>query len=141
MHAPIPDIPYKHRLQVCLLLLLFPLNFVQEVEVGLVEVVDTNVSILSTTAVAGSLWVYGDVVQRSKVTTHTTNLLHKDLVVEAGFEFTLSRGCGCDVHGGLTSTENNVVFYGRDGGAVEGRVGNVRLEDGKVFGIDELKGS
>jgi hypothetical protein len=115
-----------------------PLYFVLEVKVRLVEVVHAHVSVLSTTAVAGALWMYGDVVEGTEVTTHTTDFLHEDLVVEAGFEFTLARRCGSDVHGSLSSSENHVVFYGGDGGAIEGRVGNVRLEDSEVFDIDEL---
>jgi hypothetical protein len=84
-----------------------------------------HISVLSSTAVASALRVYSDVVKGSEVTTHTTDLLHEDLVVEAGFEFTLARGGSSDVHGGLSSAEDNVVFYGCDRGAVEGGVGDI----------------
>lgn len=128
---------YASTLQVRLRLL--PLDLVQKVKVWLVKVVDTHVSVLTTTAVAGALRVYSDVVERSEVATDTANLLHEDLVVEAGFEFTLACGGGGDVHGGLSSTEDNVVFYGGDGGAVEGCVGDVRFENIELFDIDKLE--
>jgi hypothetical protein len=72
--------------------------------------------------------------------TYTANLLGEDLVVEAGFEFTLAGGGGCDVHGGLATTEDDVVFYGGHGGAVEGGVGDVGLEDVESLDINELRG-
>lgn len=72
--------------------------------------------------------------------THASNLLLKDLVVESCLEFTLSRGCGCDIHGSLTTTENNKVFFGRDCGAVQGGVCGVGLENLEVAGGDELGG-
>lgn len=126
------------RLQVRLLSRRFPLNLVHEVEVWLVEVVHAHVTILSSTAVSGALWVHGDVVERTEMTTHTTNLLHEDLVVEAGFKLSLTGRSGGDVHGGLSSTEDNVVFDGCDSGAVEGCVGDVRLEDVELLDVDEL---
>jgi hypothetical protein len=46
-------------------------------------------------------------------------------VVETRLKLSLTGGSGGDVHGGLSSTEDNVVFYGCDGGAVEGSVGDV----------------
>jgi hypothetical protein len=98
----------------------------------------TDVAVFSSTAVSGALWVYGDVVERTEVTTHTTNFLHKDLVVEARFEFSLAGGCGGDVHGSLSSTEDNVVFYGGDGSAVEGCVGDIGFQDIQILSIDKL---
>lgn len=74
------------------------------------------------------------------MTTYTTNLLGEDLVVETRFELTLAGRGGCDVHGGLSSSEDDVVFYGGDGGAVEGCVGDVGLEDVEGLDIDELGG-
>jgi hypothetical protein len=120
-------------------LLLLPLDLVQEVKVRLVEVVHAHVTVLTSTAVRGALRVHGDVVEGSEVATDATNLLGEDLVVETGLEFTLAGRGGCDIHGGLATTEDNVVFYGGNGSAVEGCVGNVCLEDGKLFGVDELE--
>jgi hypothetical protein len=107
----------------------FALDLVHEVKVWLVKVMHTDVSVLSSTAVSGSLWVHGDVVEGTKVTTYTANLLHEDLMIEAGFELSLAGGCGGDVHGSLSSTEDNVVFYWGDGSAVEGCVGDVGFQD------------
>jgi len=39
----------------------------------------------------------------------------------------------------LSTAENNVVLDGCDGGAVEGRVGDVGLEDVELLDVDELK--
>jgi hypothetical protein len=75
-----------------------PLHLVQEVEVRLVEVVHAHISVLSSAAVAGTLWVYGDVVEGTEVTTHTTDFLRKNFVVKAGLEFSLPSRCSGNVH-------------------------------------------
>lgn len=69
---------------------LLALDLELEVKVRWVEVVQTAVSVLSSTAVHGSERADGDVVERTEVTSYTTNLLLEDLVVETGFEFSLS---------------------------------------------------
>lgn len=74
------------------------------------------------------------------MTTHTTNLLFKDLVVESRLEFTLSRSGSCDIHGGLTTTEDDKVLLGRNGSAVERGIGGIGLEYLEVAGGDELGG-
>ncbi|KAH0373857.1 putative eukaryotic translation initiation factor 3 subunit I, partial [Aureobasidium melanogenum] len=66
------------------------LNFELEVKVGLVEVVDTDVTILTTGSVNGAEGRDSDVVERTEVTSDTADLLFKDLVVETGFEFSLA---------------------------------------------------
>jgi hypothetical protein len=117
------------RLQVRLLSRRFPLNLVHEVKVWLVEVVYAYVTVLSSTAVSGALGMYGDVVEGTEVTTDTANLLHEDLVVEARFELSLAGRGGSNVHGSLSSSKDNVVFDGGDGGAVKRRVGDVGFKD------------
>ena len=125
-------------LQVCLLLSLFPLHFVHKVKVALVEVVYTNVTILSTTAVSGALGVNCDVVERTEVASDTANLLAEDLVVETSFELSLTGAGRGDIHGCLSTTENYVVLDGGDGGAVERRVGDVCLEHLEAVGSRDL---
>lgn len=93
---------------------------------------NTNVTILSTRGISRAGRVHGDGVERSEMTTHTTNFVLKDLVVEAGFEFTLTRGGGCDFHGGLATAEDHVVLFRGDSSCVEGGVGRVGFEDGEV---------
>ena len=100
--------------------------------------VHAHVSVFSSTAVSGSLWVYGDVVERTKVTTDTANLLHEDLVVETSLKFTLAGRGGGDVHSGLATSEDNKVFHRCDSGAVEGSVGGIGFQDGKIIDCDEL---
>jgi hypothetical protein len=73
------------------------------------------------------------------VAADTANLVFKDLVVEPRLEFTLARGRGGDVHGGLATAEYDKVLLGGDGGAVEGGVGCVGLENLEVLGGDELR--
>lgn len=72
--------------------------------------------------------------------THTTDLLFEDLVVKSRLEFTLSRRSGGDIHGGLTTTEDDKVFLGRDSSAVQRRVCRVGLEHFEVARRDELGG-
>jgi hypothetical protein len=104
-------------------------------------VVHTHVTVLAAGAVALARGVDGDVVERAEVATHTADLLFEDLVVEAGLELTLARGCGGDVHGGLATAEDNVVLrVGGDGGGVEGGVGDVGLEDFHGVGVVQLGG-
>lgn len=82
----------------------------------------------------------GSLTQRSKVTPDSTDLLLENLVVEPRFEFTLSGVGGGDIHSGLSSSENDKVLVGGDGGAVERSVGYVGLHDFEVAGVDELGG-
>lgn len=97
-----------------------------------------HITVLTTGCISGTLGMNADGVERPEVTTHTTNFILEDLVVETGFEFTLTSGGRGDIHGGLTTTQNHVVFLGGDDGAVEGRVGNVGFEDSEVTGGNEL---
>lgn len=98
----------------------------------------TSVTILTTRAVHGTKRADCDVVERTEVTSDTTNLLLENLVVEASFEFSLtSRGSG-NIHGCLTTTKNDVVLDGSDGGAVEGSICDIGFEDFEVICSDEL---
>lgn len=117
---------------------LLTLHLVHEIKVRLVEVMHTHITVFSTRGISRALGVNADGVERPEVTTHTTDFILEDLVVETGFEFTLASGGGGDIHGSLTTTENHVVFLGGDDGAVEGGVGNVGFDDGEVTGGNEL---
>jgi hypothetical protein len=61
-------------LQIRLLLRILSLHLIHEVEVGLIELMHTNVAVLSTTAIASSLWVYSNVIQRAEMSPNTTDL-------------------------------------------------------------------
>jgi hypothetical protein len=108
---------------------MLPFDLIHKVKIGLVEMMHTNVTIFSTTAVACALGVHSDIVQRPEVTPHTANLLLEDFVIKPCLELSLSCAGRCDVHGSLTTTENNVVLDGRDCGAVERGIGGVGLEN------------
>jgi hypothetical protein len=118
----------------------FPFDLVVEVEVALVEVVNSHVSVLSAAGVALARRVGGDSVEGTEVTSHTADLVLENLVVETGLELTLTGGGSCDIHGCLTTTEDDKILLGGDGGTVEGCIGNVSLEDLEVTGRDELGG-
>lgn len=99
---------------------------------------NSDVTVLSTRGVSRAGRMHGNGVERTEVATHTADLVFKDLVVEAGFEFTLTRGGGCDFHGGLATAEDHVVLFRGDGGCVEGGVGGEGFEDGEVAGGKNL---
>ena len=69
-------------------------------------------------------------VDRTHIYTH--------FVVEASFEFTLAGGGGGDIHGGLTTTQNDEVLLGCHASSVERNVGDIGFEDGEVAGGQEL---
>jgi hypothetical protein len=73
------------------------------------------------------------------VATDTADLVFENLVVEAGLELTLTGRGGCDIHSGLTTTEDNVVLLRGNGSRVEGGIGDVGLEDSEVAGSHELE--
>lgn len=114
------------------------LDLVAEVEESLVEMVDAHVAVLTTTGVALARGVGGDCVEGTEVATDTADLVLEDLVVEAGLEFTLARGRGGDIHGGLATTQNHKVLLRGHGGTVQRRVGGVGLEHLQVAGGDQL---
>jgi len=70
--------------------------------------------------------------------SHSANLLLENLVVETGFEFTLARRCGSDIHSCLSTSQDDIIFLWGDGGAVQGGVCRVSFHDFKVVNIDEL---
>ena len=75
------------------------------------------------------------------MTADTANLLLKDLVVETRLELSLAGRCGGDVHGGLSSSEDNEILLWCDGGRVKWGIGDVGLHDLEVGGIDDLGGA
>lgn len=100
---------------------------------------NTDVTVLSAAGVALACGIGGDGVEGTEVASDTADLVLEDLVVETGLEFTLSGGSSGDIHGGLTTTENNVVLLGSDGGAVDGGIGRVVLQDGEVTSSNKLE--
>lgn len=72
------------------------------------------------------------------MTSNSANFLFENLVVESGFEFTLSSRSLCDTHSILATSENNKFLLGSYGSAVEGSVGDVCLQNLQVLRINEL---
>lgn len=100
--------------------------------------VDTDITILTTRAVHGAERADCNVVERTEVTSDAANLLLEDFVVEASLELSLTGRGGCDIHGCLTTTENDVVLDRGDCSRVERGIGDVGLEDLEIVGGDEL---
>ena len=101
--------------------------------------VNTDVTVLTTGGVCGSSGVDIDSVEGTKVSTNTADLIFKHLVVETGLEFTLASGGSCDIHGGLTTTEDHVVLLWGNACGVERGISGVGFEDGEVASGHELK--
>lgn len=99
---------------------------------------DTHVTVLATRSICSALRVHCDRIEGTKVTSHAANFVFENLVVETSLEFTLAGGGGCDISGFLSTTKNDKVFDGGDGGSVEGGVGGVGLKDLKGSGVDNL---
>jgi hypothetical protein len=114
------------------------LHLVHEVEVGLIKVMDTDVTVLTTGCVAGSLGVARNSVERTEMASDTSDLIFKDFVVESSLKLSLSGRCGCDITRLLATPENDEVLLRRDGTGVEGGIGNVGLEDLEGVCLDEL---
>lgn len=117
---------------------MFPLHLIHEIKIRLIKMMHPYVPVLATAGVSSTLRINGNGIQRSKVALDTPNLVLKNLVVKARFELALARRCGGHVGSSLASAENNEFFFGRDGGSVEGRVGEVGLENFEVAGGDDL---
>ncbi|KAI3488103.1 hypothetical protein L1887_47882 [Cichorium endivia] len=110
------------------------------VEEAGVEPVDTHVAVLTARGVRGAGGVDGDGVDGAKVTGQTRALLLKHLVPEARLEAALARRGGGDVHGVLTTADDDKRLGRVDGGRVQGRLGGVGLDDLERLGVDELGG-
>jgi len=144
-HPKIPERRVKCQAQIAARrnssypVLTLPLDLVQEVEIALVELVDTHVSVLTTAAVALSGGISSHCVERAEMATDTANLLFENLVVEARLELSLPcRGC-CDIHSCLSTAEDDEILLDGHRGAVERGVSDVGLENLEVLGRDELE--
>lgn len=56
-----------------------------------------------------AIWLERHTVDRSEVALHTTKLVFKDHVVEAGIELAYPCGRCCDVHGFLSTAQHHLV--------------------------------
>lgn len=95
---------YCYRLALFLSPCLFPLHLVHEIKVGLVESMHPHVPVFPSTCVCRALRVNCYGVKRSEMAPNSTNLVFEDLVVETGFEFALTCGGGCYIHGCLATS-------------------------------------
>lgn len=75
-----------------------------------------HVPILPAAGVSPPHRIHGDGVERAEMALDTANFILEDAVVEARFELALARAGGGNVRGGLTTAEDDEVFFRRDGG-------------------------
>lgn len=121
-----------------LLFQLLSLDFVHKIKIGLVKMVDTDVTVFSARGISCTSWVDMDVIERSEVAPDTTDLVLEDLVVETSLEFTLAGGSCCDIHRSLTTSQDHIVLLGSEGSRVNGGVGDISFEDSKITAGHEL---
>ena len=84
-----------------------------------------NIPILPSRRITPPLRVHSNRIQRSKMPLDPTNLILENLVIESRLEFPLPRTCSRYIGCGLATTDNYEIFFGRDGGGVQGGVCNV----------------
>lgn len=72
------------------------------------------------------------------MTPNSSNLVFENLVVKPGLKFTLSRRCGGDITGFLTTSKDDEILSCSDSSGVKWGIGLVRLKSPKGVGFDEL---
>lgn len=97
-----------------------------------------DVSILATTGVAPALRIHGNSIQWAEVALDSADFVLEDLVVEAGFEFALTRRSVRYIHGCLATADDDEVFLGGDGGGVQRGVCDVSFEDFELASGNKL---
>ena len=117
----------------------FPLHFIHKVKIRLFESMHPHITIFSSGRISNSLWVSSNGVQWAKVTFDSSYFILENLVVESSFKFPLSCRRSRDIHGGLSTSQDDKVFLGGEGGSVEGCVGDVGLQYWKITGWNELQ--
>ncbi len=70
-----------------------------------------------------------------------SDFLLEDLMVKSSFEFTLSAVGGGNIHGRLSTAENDKVLFGCNSGAVQGSIGSIGFHNFEIAGINELENS
>ena len=73
------------------------------------------------------------------MTFHSTDFLFEDLVPEPGLEFTLSQRGGCDVHGILTTTKQDVGLPWCECSTVQRGFSSEGLDDHECSSIVNLQ--
>lgn len=113
-------------------------NLIHEIEIALIEMVHSDVSILSTTSISIALRVDCDCVQRTKVTSNSSDLVFENLVVKSCFEFALSCGCSGDIHGCLSASKNDKIFPRGYCSCIQWCISNEILQDLESSGREDF---
>ncbi|KAH3679980.1 hypothetical protein WICPIJ_008456, partial [Wickerhamomyces pijperi] len=114
-------------------------HIVLEIKVRFFKLVDTDITIFTPRGVTCALWMNSDVIQRTEMTLHSTNLITKHLVVESSFKLTLSHGRSGDVSGFLTTTKNDEFLDWGNGGGVQWGICFESLEHLQSVNIDDMR--
>lgn len=117
-----------------------PFNLVHEIKVALVKIVHPDISILTTTRIGNALRMDGNGIQGPEMTAHPPNLVLEDLVVEPRLKLALACTRSRDVHGCLSTAQNDEIFLRGYGCGVEGCISGVGFEDFEVAGADDFGG-
>lgn len=104
----------------------------------LVEVVHSDIPVLSSDSVPRPLRMARDSVARPEPALCPRELLLEDAVPEPDFELSLPRTGRGDVHGVLSAAEEDVRVLGKQRGGVEGSGGDVGFDDFERLAVDEL---
>lgn len=120
-----------------------------EVEIGRIELVQSDVTIFTTASVSLAIWVEGQRVDGTEMALDSTEFFFEHQVEETCVEFTYTSGRRRYVHGVLTTSEHHlhneylernftkesereqktyVIHNGRDGSAVYGTFSFVRFQ-------------
>lgn len=109
-----------------------------ELKVLWVEVVDADVTIFATAAVALAIRMEGNAVDRSKVALDSSKLFLKSQMEEPGLKLA-NPGGGCGhIHGFLTSSQHHMVIVGRESSRVDRTLCSESLLMFKSRGVEEL---
>ena len=99
-----------------------------------------NVTILSSAGVLLATGVERQRIDGTEMSLDTSNLLFEYQMEEPRLELSAPRVRRCDLHGLLTSTEQDVVLDRGNSGTVHRSVGLVRLQELEGFGVEEFSG-
>merc|ERR1712106_384365 len=80
-----------------------------EVEVGLVKLMNSNITILTSASITPAVRVELDGVNRTEMSLDTTKLLFEEQMEESSIELPNPCASSCDIHSFLSTTQNYMV--------------------------------
>jgi len=92
-------------------------------------------AIFSARSIARAGGRYSDGVDWTEMPFNSANFFLEDFVPESGFKFTLTKGCGCNTHGFLATTKEDVWFTECDCCAIQWGFCWVCFQDFEILGL------